>query len=1318
MSLFIDFVGLNTLAQDAVSGSIGGENIIGYPSGSPSSSYANPHWRIDNRPEWFNGLMLHRNGPGGNSSFKQVRVHQNPLTRYQNNNNIFTIVEEPSEIINPYLATSQPFVNYISSRYGNILSYKEPPVTDKYRPLNWIFGIDNLSSRIENPTDLAVPTIERVMVNNTYANELGYFVNTSLNNYLGLLEPSDPMYDKVTSFYLSGGIDAADSPVSNFEYLKYGEKVFPREINTYSAEVRSRTTYVNNYWRDSRIQRTQGNVSNGFGSTVSQSMWALDAGESWATKAYVHTGYISSTYMSGAGVLQNQYNMFGMLPSGSMSANVKLRPAPIYTRLHTLSSSLSVMSLSGLWIDETFEGTSPVVPQGVGALFQGTALWEAGSQAGKNPFDTSYDVWAENVRLKGQDFSIIPEYRVHNFIDRFNTLGNNIDIYDVFEMTGGAANAQNSSEENFYKTYSTSDFMKYFGKIKKDHEGFVDPSTIKLSFTAIKKFLAYDSFYPSQRTVDLADQFYASFNDHISSSQAPWAGAPSANPGLQTAAAAMNLYAPLFAPGILYNSIKSGVAVDYPLITGSLIGPYRTYGTHALRDKAQAALLITNPEYEILNDNFDIRIPFEAIISPQAHLVGLELVSNEPNPSGNTDYTCFWAGGGDNLYSEMASNFFAEVADFYLQDAGFTQIQSLEQQDPLFGQLEAGKDYRMRVKMYRTMDGPNLSFDKGDGLYLPPQDMINMATAYTSSDPNIEPPWKVTDGPRETMTMYSRPSAFGPPCFGGNFAVGIPTAPYESAGALNGYNFPFTPPYYHGESWADFKFTPSESRKHSVSEIINGATIDYWRVDQYAWESIWKIPSYPHGPQASDIANGYVNIQNNAMQLSASVNLVGTTNKATSFSFSQGGLLPFVINSADDPGDTRWVIQPRFESPILNFNNASLTTASANLFTAQTPRGMWHQYGEVPQGDTGIFLEVAEVPESWINNRLDDNASNNRSLANAVGMSRTPQRLGEIANSKLISEAVVAVPFIEIQGEKRFFEFTRESINLAMNKIISIAQDSPLPTIGSARVAAGVSNDVGFSILDMVRKIGTYNFPPNFDFIRDQTMKPFAMYIFEFSHVLNKQDLADIWQGLPPSIASEMVESQASISHPLLAKELLGGGHPGDETRTGGFLPSKIKWMVFKVKRRAKKNYSSKIASGDASEVVSSTRQHETYNWPYDYFSLVELGKLDVEFTYSNITVAGNTTINDPIGYERVGQETRELSEPTQYSSGLDNIYQENKKDMVGIMKAKQALGTGQVLYEETAAQVNAFYQATQNVIDLNEVTITVIPPPNLPKYP
>ena len=94
MSLFIDFVGLNTLTQDTISGSIGGENIIGYPSGSPSSSYANPHWRIDNRPSWFNALMLHRNAPGGNSSFKQIRVHQNPLTRYQNNTNIFTVVEE------------------------------------------------------------------------------------------------------------------------------------------------------------------------------------------------------------------------------------------------------------------------------------------------------------------------------------------------------------------------------------------------------------------------------------------------------------------------------------------------------------------------------------------------------------------------------------------------------------------------------------------------------------------------------------------------------------------------------------------------------------------------------------------------------------------------------------------------------------------------------------------------------------------------------------------------------------------------------------------------------------------------------------------------------------------------------------------------------------------------------------------------------------------------------------------------------------------------------------------------------------------------
>ena len=73
--------------------------------------------------------------------------------------------------------------------------------------------------------------------------------------------------------------------------------------------------------------------------------------------------------------------------------------------------------------------------------------------------------------------------------------------------------------------------------------------------------------------------------------------------------------------------------------------------------------------------------------------------------------------------------------------------------------------------------------------------------------------------------------------------------------------------------------------------------------------------------------------------------------------------------------------------------------------------------------------------------------------------------------------------------------------------------------------------------------------------------------------------------------------------------------------------------MVFKVKKRAKTNYfgktigkSSVVGSAGASAGLSTNASSETsqeslisYNWPYDFFSLVELVKIDAEIEFANI---------------------------------------------------------------------------------------------------
>ena len=63
-------------------------------------------------------------------------------------------------------------------------------------------------------------------------------------------------------------------------------------------------------------------------------------------------------------------------------------------------------------------------------------------------------------------------------------------------------------------------------------------------------------------------------------------------------------------------------------------------------------------------------------------------------------------------------------------------------------------------------------------------------------------------------------------------------------------------------------------------------------------------------------------------------------------------------------------------------------------------------------------------------------------------------------------------------------------------------------------------------------------------------------------------------------------------------------------------LKDKVKWMVFKVKQRAKTKYNNLLVGKSEKEDLFS------YNWPYDYFSLIEFAKMDSTITYGEIPLA------------------------------------------------------------------------------------------------
>ncbi|MDB2489876.1 hypothetical protein N9W68_00725, partial [Candidatus Pelagibacter bacterium] len=955
MSLFVDFIGLNTLVQDAVTSS---QNHIGYPLGSNTGSYAGD-FSLASTGDYLVAINLHRNGPYNHPIFKQVRVSQNPLTRYQVANNIFTFVETPSREVVRTFGGNQ--IEYVSARYGDIRTFDEVPITSKFYPLQFLFGVGIDNERIQNKEDLSIPNVENILLQSTFGNESGYFVNDGINKYYDLSTVTEEDYEKIKEFYLNGGLDADDSPVTTFQFLKYREIVFPREINTYKTHVRQRPNYQNNFWRLSRASRQSASTKdNGFGNNVSQSIWYMDAEDNFETMSTVELGITAS---NGAGILQNQYTHFSYeVTAPNKVAN--MGSGPIYNRRHAVDTTASVVSPLAMPIPETASAA------GLGPLFQGSALWEAGTQSGKDPFYSSYNAFASDFRGIGKSYSVVPEFRMSQHIVSLLNSGSLTVIPDLFEITGGLPGAADSTTHQFYETYSTSDFLKHFTKIKKDHEDFADPSVMTLRCKAIKKFLAYDSFYPQQRTGDIAKQFYDSYGNFINVTTTT-AGFPgSANIGKQP------FFDPIMAPGILFNSIKSGIACDYPLLTGSR-NVYEDGDFYGLQNF----------------ENFNSRIPFEALLEPEKYLAGESLIFNEPHPSGafvGQNPKCTWDGKQSNdLYLRMVSNFLAEVPEFFLQNQSYSTLASLPQSDPNFGNAIAGTDYVMRLKLYSTT--------------------ISNTEFYASEETTYQPPQGL--GNTQDVIMYSRPSAFGP-------AI----ASYRAAGNLHldsrdGFNPCYTPPYYYGEAWIDYKFTAKETKKYSASEIINNLSASAIRFETKALEDYIGVkldsgmlrfdgalseqnldPFYQINSWGG-ISDPKFPLNGNSMQLYASVNDRGLGKIQKTNENNNTPVLPDanIISTDRDSPETRWVIQTKFETPILNFKNVNLTTSSLG---AQTPRGMWHQYGVLPNYNEGIYLQTTKIPDSWLRKKLGNEDWNlTGSLLDLCGFSNDPTKIGQIATA-------------------------------------------------------------------------------------------------------------------------------------------------------------------------------------------------------------------------------------------------------------------------------------------------------------------------------
>ena len=1232
---------LNIFAIDAVDEVVGAPNTLGSDLNSASSAYINTNLltktgiinEITKDVNYFNLLMTNR-GSNFGWSWNSARLGQHPILEKHRKNNKLTVYNESKNKFD---------------------SYRVSPVSTRGRPIYVNFDLAD----------------QNVTLQATHNNEFIYFNETSLNDLLySTTKRNNTVFDQVNQL-----MNGAGSYDYNLNWVLYSENVFPSLRNEYLSRSLDKTGYDNKFWRDSATDRViAGTASaNSFGIAISQSCWPLDAQEDFTTRTQPVTIDTAGAFLElisegKAGELQNNYILVHTGNGANAVTSVKsIRPGGLYSRKHMLSSPQSIVSPSGVKVVQTGSLTSIFVH--TIQSYAGEAKWEADSQAGivvksgsrsifeasaSAPWFNGYDDFKADLKLMAKDYSIIPEFRISEHVEDYIKYGvNNKTKFDTFEIPGTDIN---SSTASFYKDYSNSEFMTNFLQIKDGT--LLDAKEIKLVCSAAIRFNPYKGFYPAQRTLDIVKQFSSSY---ASSLVATHAGtiAQNADGHLRPIIQA------LFAPGLLYNSIKSGLAVDYPIVTDQTKLRKAHYGNTTDTDNWMISTQNTASSFSSEGYNggqfWDFRVPFEAIIAPEKYLDGLDLFDMEPHPSAALNVTASWSNqSNDPIYSLMTENFLGEVANFFLKNNSFTKLESETVTKDL--EFQEGSVYGARLKIRRSCTGPrtyehesgsggnNSAFTKFGGR------LYQSGAFSTGSFPLPQDPRQNVSF-KENFTMYSRPSAFGPPAAGrpsGSFAAKTGVTASVAMDGLSGFNWAYTPPYYNGESWIDFIFEPKAFTQYDLEAILAETKTVCWRADPGVSASLGIEIS---GTQLVRSFSGSVefpsvgaliyegnNINDNAMQLSASVNYLGIKRVQKQQKDKFGNQ----TSTENETAGKKWVIEPKFETPILNFNdegvhpitNANSTLTIPTYGSASVPRGMWHQFGVIPEtADKGIFMEIGEIPRSWLKNHYDvifkDSVYNSENVAKN-GLDRyqkikpltdvikfkstnSKARLGELADKRTIKEAVIAVPYVVdsvnntdlptlsgtiAQERKRFFNIPKQRIDAASKESIgSLAGDS--------------LNTAGESIRKLLQKMENYVLPPQFDFLNNKNIEPVVMYVFEFEYTFDKDDLSYMWQNLAPRDYKKITLTSESVAHNLADTELLTAANILDNKN--------LRWMVFKVKQRSQTKYSDLVtpqvgqsSNGEMFDIneEQSAEYTPSFNWPYDYLSFIELVKIDAEVLY------------------------------------------------------------------------------------------------------
>ena len=960
------------------------------------------------------------------------------------------------------------------------------------------------------------------------------------------------------------------------------------------------------------------------------------------------------------------------------------------------------------------------------------------------PWYDSYEEFSKDIRYMAKDYSIIPEFRISEHMDfylqndfspkvinpKFMTIDGATEVSSSATRYINKDGAPASLNSKFYRLYSNTDFMKFIDIVKQDYEEGIAPRGQQARFVmkckGIKKLLPYNGFYPVLRTIQLGSMLSESFAPHLIDKtdlhqhqgfrDVVDDGDKYGPLNRSEASKLQAILQPFMAPGILFNTIKAGVAVDWPIYTGSYIPSYRGFSSGPLGVLGYLTTgAVGNSSQKSIWGNIapvqsqtpvlpNIRLPIEALVQPTNYLpigtgsnihildksrAGYKFVDDVKEGKSwrllldmsmgsyqnREGHATAWDGKGNHEKYELAmNNFLGEVPRFFLKDE---RVKSFASSPGPFSMI-SGTTYFMDVGLGKSdnmiiSEGPDLR-----GYYIPKYN-VNLTGGARG----------IYYGPagqcKRSATVARRDDGtFQAPSRG----------PYVSM--QDPCWAAFTPPYFYGEKVERIRFSPhvhrvmdpEEISNFSIEEIIRFAqkeTVEHNVDIRDNAEQLRISASFELAPYVPDHDMFAVTA---SMKLDASVNLFNKIRvPEVEFEKNENNGQFEVSKMKDSTSDIvdLWSIGTKFECPALNFTGSlKKNDGTPSPHDHRYPRVMWMQYGKPPAEKEGLFMRIKEsFPETTTGGTQGKAAAvdglgtgdshlrsphgwpvphRTGSLLKKLGFdkvqnARSPiRKIGEVANRKTVSEAIVAIPLRQGTGDP-YFHFYQSQVTFAL------------------------SGKGSNSIRSLVESQKKYVFPPHLDFVNNRDIRPIVMYVFEFEHTFDKDDLSDIWQNLMPKIARTAEHVESVIEHPL--------GLYGEFFNTDG-LPDDLQWMVFKVKQRAESSYFGMLAdsygarlltpdqtqnnSVDESKFdVQGERPKYSFNWPYDYFSLIELAKIDARVEYTDPTLERE----GPEVPENMGEFFKDLkqrdAERGIYTSGLEPASLRIEIDKINLLSQKAA---------------------------------------------